>query len=92
MDPIFIFVVFIFFISLGFYAINIHYPRLKKLKYYTAVLFLIFGCSGWFAIMLGYGGLMTAVVSTGILIFSGITFSVAIIMDIFDKKKNKAAS
>lgn len=87
MEPIVIVIVITFLMALVFYAINLHYPHLKKLKYYVTLLLFALGCFGWLAIWLGFGWLTTAVVSTAMLLFSGIGYLIALILDFYDKKK-----
>ena len=92
MDAIVIFIGIVFIVALLFYGLNIHFPRLKKLKYYMALLFFAIGCSGWFAVFLGHGWLMTAVVSSALLLLAVVSFSIAFLFDFYDKKKNQASS
>lgn len=92
MDAIVIFIGVVFIVALLFYGINIHFPGLKKLKYYMAMLLFALGCSGWFAIFLGHGWLMTAVVSSALLLLAVVSFSIAFLFDFYEKKKNQASS
>lgn len=81
-----------FIVTLTFYGINVHYPRKKKLKYYVALLLFAFGCVGWIAVFIGHGWLMTAVVSSALLLFAVITLFIAFGLDFYDRKKNQASS
>lgn len=89
---LFMFIAFTFIVSLTFYGINVHYPRIKKLKYYVALFLFVLGCIGWIAVLLGYGWLMTAVVSSALLLLAVIAFFIAFVLDFYDRKKNQASS
>lgn len=90
MDPLVILIGLTFIMALFFYGINIHFPRLAKLKYYVALVLFALGCLGWIAVLLKYGGLLTAVISSWFLVLSVIAITIAFLMDLYDKKKKQA--
>ncbi|MFT9596775.1 hypothetical protein [Mesobacillus sp.] len=90
MEPLVILISLTFIMALFFYGINIHFPRLAKLKYYVALVLFALGCLGWIAVLLRYGSLLTAVVSSWLLVLAVIAFMIAFLMDLYDKKKKQA--
>jgi hypothetical protein len=90
MDFVVILISFSFIMSLVFYGINIHFPRLAKLKYYVALVLFILGCLGWIAVLLRYGWLLTAVVSSWLLVLAVIAFMIAFLMDFYAEKREQS--
>ncbi|MBS8266729.1 hypothetical protein DYI25_20095 [Mesobacillus boroniphilus] len=89
MDSIVILIGLTFIMALFFYGINIHFPHSAKLKYYVALVLFALGCLGWLSVLLRYGWLLTAVISSWLLVLSVIAISIALLMDLYDKKRNK---
>ncbi|ETI70418.1 hypothetical protein [Neobacillus vireti] len=86
-------VFFIVFVVLyGFYAIDLYLPKKKNLKYVISLCFLIVGLLGWLYIWFGSGWLIAGIVSTAFLVLSVISVSIAFLLDLGSKVKDKRKS
>ncbi|WP_175384323.1 hypothetical protein [Bacillus sp. FJAT-27225] len=79
----YVLIVAVFVVALAYYAGNLFLPKKRKLKYYLSLFIGFIGLAGWAFILLRLaGGLLTAVVSTFLLILSFLSFITAIIIDL----------
>lgn len=77
----------VFFISVSFYAIHLFIPEKKKYKYFICSVFILFGICAWLYVWFGKGWLLSAVYGSASLILGAILSIIALLLDLYDKKK-----
>jgi heme A synthase len=71
----------------GVYYIHVYLHKNTKWKYIFSLCLFIFGLLGWLIVWLGLGWLKKGIVSTGLLMLSLCSFSLALCIDWITKNK-----
>ena len=74
----------------GMYTIHVYLPKNTKWKYIFSLCLFIFGGLGWLIVWLGLGWLEIGIVSTGLLMLSLCSFSLAFCIDRITKNKKNS--